>query len=83
MSQAILNLPQGFDELSIDEKIEYVQLLWERIVVSSEEIPVPDWHAQLVENRLRSYRRSPDEGRPWEEIREKLEQKFREQASKK
>lgn len=28
--------PPGFDDLSIDEKIDYLELLWERIATSPE-----------------------------------------------
>ena len=33
--------PPGFDDLSVEEKIDYLQSLWERIAASPETIPVP------------------------------------------
>ena len=31
--------PPGFDDLSVDEQIEYVQSLWNRIAASPEQVP--------------------------------------------
>jgi len=83
MSQAVPNPPPGFDELSVDEKIDYVQSLWERIAAGPDEVPVPDWHARIVSERLGSYRAAPDQGRPWSEAREDLERKLRDRPPRK
>ena len=44
--------PPGFDELSVDEKIDYLQSLWDRIAATPEEIPVPEWHREILQQRL-------------------------------
>ena len=64
--------PPGFDDLSTDEKVRYVEALWERITTAPEEIHVPDWHRQLVSERLAEYRSDPSAGRPWREVRDGL-----------
>jgi hypothetical protein len=38
--------PPGFDNLSVDEKIDYLQSLWNRIAATPETIPAPDWHRE-------------------------------------
>jgi Putative addiction module component len=45
--------PPGFDDLSVDERIDYLQSLWNRIAASPETIPVPDWHREVIDERLR------------------------------
>jgi putative addiction module component (TIGR02574 family) len=60
--------PPGFDELSIDEKVDYVQSLWDRITARPEEVSVPDWHREVLEERVRAYQADPTEGRPWEDV---------------
>jgi putative addiction module component (TIGR02574 family) len=52
----------------LEEKIDYVQLLWDCITVDESKIPVPDWHRELLNERLADYRANPNEGRPWEEV---------------
>ena len=64
--------PPGFDELSPDEKLEYIQALWDHFSEHPEEVPVPDWHRQVVAERLAAHRRGEITSRPWPEVREEL-----------
>lgn len=64
--------PPGFDELSPDEKLEYIQALWDHFAEHPEDVPVPDWHRQVIAERLGAYRRGEMTARPWSEIREEL-----------
>ena len=41
--------PPGFDDHSVDEKIDYLQSLWDRVAATPETIPVPDWHRDYDE----------------------------------
>lgn len=76
MARALPLPPPGFDELSMDEKLDYVQSLWDRIAAQPPEVPVPDWHREVLEERLEAYRANPNEGRPWEEVRNELQDKL-------
>lgn len=69
--------PAGFDELSPDEKLEYIQALWDRFAEHPEEVPVPDWHRQVIAERLSAYRRGEMTARPWSEVREELLERLR------
>jgi putative addiction module component (TIGR02574 family) len=69
MSPTLPVPPPGFDELSGEEKVEYVQALWDRIAVIPEGVPVPDWHLQVIEERLAAHEADPTAARPWEEVR--------------
>ena len=64
--------PPGFDDLSVEEKLDYVQSLWDRIVAHPDEIPVPEWHREIIEDRLAAHRADPGAARPWNEVREEL-----------
>jgi putative addiction module component (TIGR02574 family) len=64
--------PPGFEELSVEEQIDYIQSLWERIAAHPEDIPVPDWHRKIIEERLADLDENPDAGIPWEEVRETM-----------
>ena len=69
MKQKVPNPPPGFDELTVDEKLDYVQSLWDQIAARPDRVPVPDWHLELIEERLNS---GPRNGRPWNEVRDEL-----------
>jgi putative addiction module component (TIGR02574 family) len=64
--------PPGFDDLSADERLDYVQRLWDEIAADAEQVPVPEWHYQVLEERLDAYLADPDEGQEWPEVRERL-----------
>lgn len=68
--------PPGFDNLSVDEQIEYVQDLWDWIAARPEDIPVADWQKDIAEARLREYRANPDGVVPWAEVRTRLLEKY-------
>ena len=68
--------PPGFDELSVDEQIDYVQDLWDWIAARPEDVPVPDWQKRAIEERLQQHAANPDEVVPWEEVRERLRRKY-------
>ena len=65
--------PPGFDALSVDEQIEYVQSLWEWIAADPAKVPVPDWHRKILDERLRAYREQTEEGITWDQARDDIE----------
>jgi putative addiction module component (TIGR02574 family) len=75
MAQSLPNPPPGFDALSVDQKIEYVESLWESILEQSD-VPVPDWHLELIRERLDAYRAAPSAGSSWDEVRAELQLKY-------
>jgi putative addiction module component (TIGR02574 family) len=77
MANVIPNPPPGFDDLTVSEQIDYVQALWDRIVASPEQIPVPEWHQQIIQERLEAYRGNPSAGRAWSDVRADIENKLR------
>lgn len=69
--------PAGFGDLSKAEQIRYLQALWDRIAESPGEIPVPDSHIEIAEQRLAEYRRDPSHARPAHDILDRLTKKDR------
>lgn len=70
--------PPGFDQLSVDEQIDYVQSLWDRIAATPDQVPVPDWHREIIDERLKDYEANPDTGVSWDVVRQRLSDKLRE-----
>lgn len=68
--------PPGFDDLSVDEKIDYLQSLWDRIAATPETIPVPDWHREIIDERVKELDVDPDAGDDWDVVQERLRKKF-------
>jgi len=76
MPKAVPLPPAGFDDLSVDEKIDYLQSLWDRITASPESIPVPDWHREILDERLKDLEADSDAGDTWEAVQERLRKKI-------
>ena len=72
MSQALPIPPPGFDALSIDDKIQYVQSLWDRITARPEDVPIPNWHREILNERLAAHRANGDQGKEWEEVEREI-----------
>lgn len=69
--------PFGFDDLSVEEQIEYVQSLWDRIATTPERVPVPEWHRGILDERLKDCDANPNAGGDWDVVRERLRDKLR------
>ncbi len=72
MTQASPFPPPGFEDLSADEKLDYVQSLWDHIRADPAVVPIPEWHLRILEERLAEYEANPDPGRPWEEVLQEI-----------
>ena len=80
MSKSVQVPPPGFDDLTVDEQIDYVQELWNRIAARPEDVPVPDWHKKVIDERLREHRDDPSDVRSWSEVRERIKKELRAKA---
>ena len=66
--------PPGFDELTAEEQISYVGSLWDRIAAEPEQVPVPPWHRQVIEQRVAQG--SLDEAEAWTPVRQRMERQL-------
>jgi putative addiction module component (TIGR02574 family) len=76
MSSKIPFPPPGFDELSAEEQAEYVQALWDHISSPTEPIDVPDWHLEILEERLARYDANGMQGIPWDQFKKEFLQEL-------
>ena len=56
---------QALRELSPDERLALAEALWES---AEESRATPEWHRELIRERLADYRRNPDEVIPGDEV---------------
>ncbi len=61
-------------KLSVAERIQLVEDIWDSIVASPASLPVTDAQKAELDRRLADYRANPGAGRTWEEVRESLEE---------
>jgi hypothetical protein len=48
----------------------------DRIAVTPETIPVPDWHREILDERLNDLQADPESGDSWEVVQERLSKKL-------
>lgn len=77
MESATIPEPAGFSDLSKAEQIRHLQALWDRIAERPGEIPVPESHLALAEERLADYRRDPSRAHPARDVLNRLAKKER------
>lgn len=74
MRTALALPPPGFDDLTPDEKLDYVQALWDRMAGSPEDLPAPEWQRKLVRERLSDHERGEGATVPWSTVRQEAEE---------
>ncbi|NER49042.1 MAG: addiction module protein [Symploca sp. SIO1B1] len=65
-------LPSNILKLSISERIQLVQDIWDTIAISSEEVAIPDSQKQELSRRLELYEQNPDYISKWEDFKQKF-----------
>ena len=75
MPETSIQTPPGFNKLPKTEQVRYLQALWDQISEHPDEVPVPESHLQLAEERLRRYREDPSTAKPAFEVIDRLTQK--------
>lgn len=63
---------QRLETLSVPERVQLVEDLWDSIARSSEEIPIPQWQKDELTRRRRRYLQNPDSGRTWDQVKEDI-----------
>lgn len=58
--------------LSVPERIQLVEDIWDTIVEFPEEVGLTDELKKELDSRLAAYHQNPDEGAPWGLVRERI-----------
>ncbi len=59
-------------ELSIAERIQLAEDLWDSILEQQEELPLIQAQQQELERRLENYEKNPTNGSSWEDVKKRL-----------
>jgi putative addiction module component (TIGR02574 family) len=63
------------DALSVDERFALVDEIYDSFDGTEDTLEPPDWHKELLDQRLAEAGRSPEAGIPWEVARAQLTKK--------
>jgi len=59
-------------KLSVPERIQLVDDIWDSIVEIPEQVTLTDAQAAELERRLEAFQKNPGEGSPWSIVKERL-----------
>ena len=59
-------------QMSVAERIQLAEDIWDSIAAVPEALPLTDAERQELDRRLELYAQNPEEGIPWDELKEKV-----------
>ena len=62
-------------KLSVSERIQLVEDIWDSIAATPEAVPVTDAQRKELARRKRAHARNPAAAKSWEEVRAKFERR--------
>jgi putative addiction module component (TIGR02574 family) len=62
-------------ELTLSEKLQLVEDLWDSIALVPEQIPILDWQKEELARRKVAYSQNPGSGSSWEAVKERIRSK--------
>lgn len=59
-------------ELSIPERIQLVEDIWDSIATNPSEVALTSEEKKLIDERLNAYHKNPSLGSPWEDVYKRI-----------
>ena len=66
----MISLP--LNEMSVEEKLQAMEMLWEDLSRREENVPSPDWHDAVLREREAALERGEEEVEDWESAKRRI-----------
>ena len=63
----------GIDRLSVNERLELIEKIWDSLPLSVTPEELPAWHLVEIARRYQEALTRPGEGKPWREVLDSAE----------
>jgi len=60
------------DQMTVEEKLRTMEILWDDLRRNEENIPVPQWHKELLDERERLVREGKAHFENWETVKKRI-----------
>ena len=60
------------EKMSVAEKLEVIDTIWQDLRRNKSQIPVPEWHKQILESRRRAFERGEIGYTNWEDAKKDI-----------
>lgn len=65
-------LKVDISELSVSERIQLAEDLWDSILTTPDEVPLNHEQKQELDRRLEIHRQNPNQGSTWQSVKQRL-----------
>lgn len=63
---------QELETLSVPERVQLVEDLWDSIARSNVQLPIPQWQKDELDRRKQNYLQNPDSGQTWNLVKKDI-----------
>ncbi|PZV16535.1 MAG: addiction module protein [Pseudanabaena sp.] len=63
-------------ELTLSEKLQLLEDLWDSIALNPEQIPVLEWHIEELDERKSAYLQNPTSVTSWDVVKKKIRKRL-------
>lgn len=61
-------------ELSVDQRMELIEMLWETIAATPDELPLTEAQRLELDRRLETHSKNPEHVESWDEVKDRVRQ---------
>lgn len=65
-------IPLPLNEMSVEEKLQAMEMLWEDLSRRPEDVPSPEWHDTVLREREAALDRGQEEVEDWESAKRRI-----------
>lgn len=59
-------------ELTVSEKLELVENLWDEIAADADSVPIHQWQIEELDRRKAECEKNPDPGSSWDDVKARI-----------
>lgn len=60
------------DQMTLEEKLSAMEALWDDLCQHEDDVPVPQWHKELLDERERLIERGSAQFTDWETVKKRI-----------
>ncbi|QIF05797.1 addiction module protein [Roseimicrobium sp. ORNL1] len=69
--------PSEIKQMTLPEKLELLEAVWSEIASDPDQVEVPQWHKDILDERQRAFEEGRDKAIDWEEAKRQIEKAIR------
>ena len=71
-----MSVDVALDKMTVREKLQLLERLWEDLAQRPEDVPSPDWHGEVLAARIKAVREGRASFEDWDAAKRRLQARF-------